>query len=378
MENMLLTIVSFILILSLLVLIHEAGHFFVAKKLGIKVEEFGFGFPPRIIGKKFGETEYTINALLVGGFVKLYGEDDAGGGRITVNSHESMVDRRESHPDVNRAFFARPAWQRFVVVVAGVVMNFLLALVILTYLYAVPGVPQPGNNVEITNVSPSSPASSAHLQPGDLILGVSTVSVSSTAQLITLVKQHAGYPISMHIQSKQGKEYYTSLIPRVHPPKNQGALGVEIALNTVIKRYPWYEAPFVGIRETLNGTWQIIDGLGQVIALLVTSGQLPAGVAGPVGIARITGDVVRSGFDATLALIATLSLNLAVLNILPIPALDGGRFFFILIEIVTRRKVNQKFESYAHSIGMIFLLTLIALVTLHDIWGIVHQSPVLP
>src|SRR5258708_12121007 len=154
---MLVTILVFLLILSVLVLIHEAGHFFVAKKLGIKVEEFGFGFPPRVFGKKIGETIYSLNLLPIGGFVKLYGEDDAGGGKIgSVKDFSKIKDK-----SVQRAFFARPVWQRASVVIAGVVMNFLLSLVIISYLFSAQGVPIPGNQVIIAGVAKNSPAEKA-------------------------------------------------------------------------------------------------------------------------------------------------------------------------------------------------------------------------
>ncbi len=373
MIHMIVSILAFFLVLSILVLIHEAGHFFTAKKFGIKVEEFGFGFPPKLFGKKYGETEYTINALPIGGFVKLYGEDEAGAGRVDLSGK-----KHEVKGDIKRAFYARPAWQRFLVVVAGVVMNFLLAVVILTYLYAVPGVPTPGETVIVTNIMKGSPAEKAHVQVGDIISGVDQLPVHSTSELVSYVKAHAGRSVTLHVTTPNGQKSDISVTPRSVTPKNQGALGVEIAVKLVMKRYPWYQAPFVGVKETLIQSWQILAGIGQVIAQVVTTGSVPAGVAGPVGLARITGDVVRSGFDATLALLAALSLNLAILNILPIPALDGGRFFFILIEMITRKKVNQKFETYAHTIGMALLLGLIILITIHDVLGIIHNTPVLP
>src|SRR3990167_9711363 len=148
---MLITILVFIIILSVLVLIHELGHFFVAKKFGIKVEEFGFGFPPRVWGKRIGETLYSINALPIGGFVKLYGEDEAGGGKIQIKNQKSNL------KDINRAFFAKPIYQRVIVVVAGVTMNFLLAFAIITYLLTFEGVPTDGGDVLITDVAKNSP-----------------------------------------------------------------------------------------------------------------------------------------------------------------------------------------------------------------------------
>src|SRR3990167_2878788 len=164
---MLITILVFIVMLSVLVLIHELGHFLVAKKFGIKVEEFGFGFPPRVFGKKIGETLYSFNALPIGGFVKLYGEDEAGGGRVKRGSQGASS--KEPAADLRRAFFARPIYQRSLVVVAGVAMNFILAIILATYLFTFEGIPQNTNNIKVSEVVADSPADAAGINKGDLI-----------------------------------------------------------------------------------------------------------------------------------------------------------------------------------------------------------------
>jgi len=182
---MLLTIVAFVIILSILVLIHEAGHFITAKLFGIKVEEFGFGIPPRAFGIKFGETLYSINWLPVGGFVKLYGEDEAGSGRIQST---------ESRPTKNlhRAFFSRPIWQRATVVVAGVVMNFLLAAVLLSVLFAFVGVPALGDKVNIDAVISGSPAQKAGFKEGDLIEAINGKQIKSVDEVLSSSKENGG------------------------------------------------------------------------------------------------------------------------------------------------------------------------------------------
>ncbi|HEX7042470.1 MAG TPA: RIP metalloprotease RseP [Patescibacteria group bacterium] len=371
---MLLTIISFILVLSVLVLIHELGHFLTAKKLGIKVEEFGFGFPPRIWGKKIGETIYSINLLPIGGFVKLYGEDEAGGGQIKLKvENEKLKDK-----DIKRAFFARPVWQRAAIVVAGVVMNFLLAVSILTYLVMVQGVPSQGNNVVIAEVAKDSPAQKAGLKTGEAILSIDGQKIVSAQQIISYTKKHLGKEILLQVKDEKSKVMTISVTPRVHYPSNEGAMGIAIGANIVITKYPWYEAPWVGLKEALNQTVMILQGFGQLISNLVVSRQVPQDLAGPVGIAQLTGQFVQLGFNAVLSLLALLSLNLAIINVLPIPALDGGRLFFILLEGLTGKKVSPKVEGYIHTAGMAFLMALIILITFHDIGRILSGQSLIP
>ena len=370
---MLLTIISFLLILTVLVIVHEAGHFFTAKILGVKVEEFGFGFPPRAWGKKVGETLYSLNWLPIGGFVKLFGEDDAGGGKVGSVSPEKIEKK-----DVKRAFFARPVWQRFLIVFAGVFMNFALATVILTYLVGAQGIPTPGNEVFIAAVVKNSPAEKAGLQAGDKIIAVDGNKVMSPAYVITYTKMHEGKEITLTVQTKNKKQETIALTPRVHFPSNEGAMGIAIETNVVVQHFPWYLWPYEGLKMALAQSWLIVNGLWGLLVQLVTKAQVPQDLAGPVGIAQLTGQFVQMGFDATLSLLALLSLNLAILNVLPIPALDGGRLFFIIIEGITRKKVSPKVEGYVHTVGMVFLLVLIVLITFHDIIRIATGGSLLP
>lgn len=371
---MLVTIIVFLLILSILVLVHEAGHFVMAKIFGIKVEEFGFGLPPRAFGKKFGETIYSINWLPIGGFVKLYGEDEAGAGKPQFKTQKSKIKAK----DENRAFFSRPVWQRAIVVFAGVFMNFALAVAIISFLFSVVGVPIPGNKVMVDAIVKSSPAETAGLKVGDTVEAINGISITSTTQLISITKQHLGEKLKLTIKDKGLKIKDLEITPRKKYPSNEGPMGVAISQDSTIKKYPWYEAPFVGTKEALHETGLIANGLVMIVVQIFTKGSVPPDVAGPVGIAQLTGTVVNIGPFAVLSFISLLSLNLAIINILPIPALDGGRLFFILIEGIFRKKVNQKFEGYAHAVGMAILLGLIALITIHDLFRIFTGQPLLP
>jgi len=367
----LITIVVFILILSVLVLVHELGHFFVAKKLKIKVEEFGFGLPPRALSFKRGETIYSINWLPIGGFCRLYGEDEAGSGSVKVKTSEAKI--KDSH----RAFFSRPAWQRAAVSVAGVVMNFLLAVVLISYLFSAVGVPVSGNKVVVADIVKNSPAAKAGLKINDVFVSIDKTKISGAEQLVSITKKHLGEPISVQL-TRNGKAKTIDVTPRKIYPANEGPMGVSISQNYEVVKYPWYKAPFLGTWEALKESWLIASGLGVALYQLLFFGVAPKGVAGPVGIAQLTGQFVQIGPYAVMSFVSLLSLNLAILNILPFPALDGGRLFFIVLEVVFRRKVNQKFEAYAHAIGMAILLALIALITIHDLVRYFTGQPVLP
>ena len=367
---MLVTALVFILILSVLVLIHEFGHFIVAKKLGIKVEEFGYGFPPRIWGKRIGETLYSINLLPIGGFVKLFGEDDAGGGKITHKKDEAKGG------DLKRAFFARPSWQRLSVVIAGVVMNFLLAVCLISYLFAARGVAVPSDHIRVTEILPNSPAAVSGLQIDDQIISVDGVKIVKTEEFVKETRKHLGKPTKI-VYVSDGKQNEVTLVPRKDFPKGEGPIGIGISAIEV-RKYSLLEAPVYGTWEALKFSWVIVHGLGSMVYEGVIHGQKPEGVAGPLGVAQLTGEAVSFGLDAVLWFMALLSLNLAVLNILPIPALDGGRLFFILIEVVTRKKVNPKYESYAHMVGLALLLGLMAVVTIVDIARLISGKSLLP
>ncbi len=370
---MLVTILIFLLILSILVLIHEAGHFFTAKFFGIKVEEFGFGLPPRVFGIKRGETIYSLNLLPIGGFVKLYGEDDAGSGSVNLKQASELPKK-----DLGRAFYARPVWQRAAVVVAGVFMNFVLAVAIVTILFSVVGVTSPGKDVIVDKVLQNSPAQASGLKTGDIIKKINGQIITSPSELVVITKKHLGEKITLEVKDQNSKSKILTVTPRKNSPKNEGPMGIAISQSVVTKKYPWYQAPFVGTKEVLNQSFMIAQGLFTVVFQLVTKASVPQDVAGPVGIAQLTGTMVSIGLPAVLSFIALLSLNLAIVNILPIPALDGGRLLFILVEGVTGKKVNAKYENAAHTIGMALLLGLIALITIHDLIRVFSGQPLIP
>lgn len=351
-------IVVFIIILAILVLIHELGHFIAAKKNGIKVEEFGFGFPPRVWGFKKGETLYSINLLPIGGFVKLYGEE----------YHEDVDDKLRSEGDKNRAFVSKKPWQKVTVIVAGVVMNFLLAWILISYLFT-QGVPTPTKNVIVDNVKAGSPAAVAGLKKDDQIISLvadgKSYTVTDTNELISLSKKFGGKVVAFNIKRASANQTI-NVIPREDPPAGEGPLGI-IITSYIEKKYPWYEAPFYGLVHAFQITRQIVVELGKMVFSLVTFQKTKLDVAGPIGIAQFTGQAIKFGNNAVLELMALLSLNLAVINILPFPALDGGRLVFIIYEWVTKKQVNKKVEQYTNIFGMVVLLALAAVISVNDI-----------
>lgn len=386
---MLLTAIVFFLILSILVLIHEAGHYFVAKKFGIKVEEFGFGLPPRIWGWKKGETIYSLNWLPIGGFVKLFGEDEAGAGKIKIKDQRSKI-----KDDDERAFYSRSIGQRAAVVIAGVVMNTLLAILIYYAFIIVSGFKtelpligqhsffmvnqQVKTDILISQVSKDSPADKAGVTKMSRILSLNGQKVTTLEGFVNGVKEHRGQPIVLEWQDiKTMKTYKATVIPRVNPPKNQGALGIAFfPASTVTLSYDTpTQKVLSGVTHPANllvYNFAIMKSLVDISMKEKTVQPISEGVSGPVGIFSLVGTIVdipniKERALQLLNLAGLLSISLAFFNILPIPGLDGGRLFFILIEAVTRRKVNQKVEGYAHAIGMMLLIALIILVTFKDI-----------
>ncbi|MDO8686881.1 MAG: site-2 protease family protein [Candidatus Berkelbacteria bacterium] len=384
---MILTILVFLLILTVLVLIHELGHFLVAKKLGIKVEEFGFGIPPRAFGIKKGETLFSINWLPFGGFVKLYGEDEAGAGR--VRSKKSEV-----RSEINRAFFARPIGQRAAVCIAGVVMNAILAVVIFYAFLSISNfkteLPLLGehkfflvnqkdvSDIIISSVSKNSPAEKAGIKPLSKIMSVNGEKIISPDQFVFLINKNKGKNLLiMGKNVKTNQEFNINVIPRISPPKGEGALGVAFfPIKTAVLSYDNLpQKVFSGFTYPANLLVYNFDVISKLFAVSVkekSAAPLSEGVSGPVGIYSLVGSIVsipdaKERILQILNLAGILSISLAFFNILPIPALDGGRLFFIAVEAVTKKKVNPKFESYAHAIGMAILLILIVLITVKDI-----------
>lgn len=352
---MLLSFLVFFLVLSVLVIIHELGHFLVAKKNGIWVEEFGFGLPPKLFGKKIGDTEYTINLLPFGGFVRLHGE----------LSEDSKTKK-------DRAFLEKPKLVKSAVIVAGVVMNFLLAIVAFAIVYSHFGIPIETDRVKVLNIATNSPAQDAKLLVGDVIRKVDGQEVKSVSEFVSKIEDKKGKKVILELEGRK-----VTITPRSNPPTGEGPLGVTIS-NTENYFPPFWQMPFYGavygVKDSLSWAKNIFMGLTN-IAQDATKGKISTEVSGPVGIFAIIDRILATGSIWDLInLVGIISVNLAVLNILPFPALDGGRMLFILIESVFGRKVAPKVESIIHSVGMIILLGLMILITFKDVRSLISAG----
>lgn len=365
---MLTTALIFFLILSILVLIHELGHYAVARWIGVHVEEFGLGLPPQIFGKKIGGTIYSLNWLPIGGFVRLAGEDED---ESSVISHQpSAKSRLKADSRKLKAFFwARSKKERAAILIAGVTMNFLLAIGLTGFLLT-QGVLEPSGRVRIEKIQPGSPAQIARLEEGDTIISVSllptdTKQITAPEDLINTTRAHLEESMILSVL-RNGNTINIPVTPRRNPPAGQGPLGVVIT-DLELRTYAWYEIPIEAVKINVIRARDMFTGVASTLWRLLTLKAPSADVAGPIGIARVTGQAVKFGWKAVLEFMSILSLNLAVLNILPIPALDGGRLAFVFLEKLIGKRLRPAFERSAHQIGMIILIGLILLVSINDI-----------
>ncbi len=421
---MLITLLIFIAVLAILVLAHEWGHFIAARKNGIKVEEFGFGFPPRIFGiqvfegqelKKINETEtmeadidtynlpdgqvvieekvmdkikeidvvvpikrwqfvwgnkdvqqfsnglkagtvYSLNWIPLGGFVRIKGE--AG----------DFADEPDS-------FVFQRVWRRAIVLAAGVTMNFVLAVVFLAVGFMI-GLPQSLDNVsrgarvadakiEVQGILPDSPAAVAGLQMGDQIFKIDDLVVFRIARLQKYLENKNDVPVNFSI--RRGSELVDkSITPTVLSETKKTGIGVSLLESGVVS-YPWYLALYEGLKAAIYFSWEILKAFWFLLAGIFGGAPLAENLSGPVGIAVLTGRVARLGFVYLLQFTAMLSLNLAILNFLPLPALDGGRLLFLAIEKIIGRPVKRVVENLIHTVGFAMLMLLVVFVTYKDV-----------
>lgn len=340
----LLTIVG----LSFLILSHEAGHFFVARLFKLKIDEFGFGFPPRIFAKKRGETEYSLNWFPFGGFVKIAGEND----RLTEE-----IEKLENLPpeERKRLFMFQSPFRRALVIVAGVAVNFLLGWFLISLVFAI-GTP---SVLLVEGVADNSPASQAGIKKGDVILGY-----EKSENFINFVNERLGQPLELKIK-RGNEEIIFNLVPRENPPAGQGALGVMLSeigqprtnLPAALKQ---------GFVYSIKISALTVKAFYNLVKNLIISGSLAEGVVGPIGIFSVAYETGKLGFVFVVQLLGIISLNLAVINLIPLPALDGGRLFLILIEKIRGASISRKIELIINGVGFAVLIVLMILITIRD------------
>lgn len=362
-----MSVFLFILILVLLIVVHEFGHFLVAKWSGMRVDEFGVGYPPRIAGFKKGETEYTLNALPFGGFVSIYGEDDTDA----------------ASP---QAFSSRPRILQALTLVAGIAMNLLLAYVIISGLL-IAGTPRALTDEEalvatdaelvIAGTLPESPAARTGLMVGDTVLSVSSAegeftTTDPSAFTAYIAAQEAGDTLSFTIvRGEETLNVQTAPETGIIPGEpDRAALGVSVATVGTVP-VTWYRAPMEGAIITWEIVKQVTVGLLSFFGSVFTLSANLAQVSGPVGIAGAVGDAYDQGLTHLFTITALISINLALINLLPIPALDGGRLLFVAIEAVIRRPIPTIFVRGVNMAGFAFLILLMLVITASDIFKIV-------
>lgn len=376
-------IAVFVLILSFLVLIHELGHFFAARWAKIKVEEFGLGYPPRALTLfTWAGTVFSLNWVPFGGFVRMDGED----GPDSQDKPIKIKEIAEEGP-----FYTKSAFQRLVVILAGVLVNFAFAIFAFSVVYTVKGIPEPLNTARIADFSPKSPAAAAGVPANVEITSITTstgeqFSIKTNEDVIQATRDQGGKTITLVTtgacsdqlgcqELAQTFEVYVRTQDEISDPTKEGALGIQfqsIFMNT----YPWYEMPFRGTLVGIEQTYMLIvltlDALKNMLIDVTTGGPLPEDISGPVGIVHQANQyqIFRQGPMMILNFAGVISASLAIMNLLPIPALDGGRAFFIMIEPIIGKNRVRKFEGYANYAGFMFLIFLIVAITARDIWRI--------
>lgn len=357
-----LTLVVALFSLIALMVIHEYGHFIIAKKFGVRVEEFGIGYPPRIWGKKIGETIYSINWLPLGAFVRIYGEE---GGVDDLRSFQNLK-----------------IWKRFLIVIGGVAAFWAAAIVIFTIVFAMgaelpvgdqdaPGMTNP--QVKIISVSQGSPAGIAGIQVGDTVreikVGKQVITINKIVDFQTATAANKGKNIVLTVERvTQGvpQNVDVNITPRVSPPAGEGAVGVGLErMATLIQKTSWYMAPVQGVVYTWQTTVTALVGLYNTFAGLFTNKGLPEGAAfaGPIGITVFLANAASYGAGFFLYFIGTIAVLVAIFNLFPIPALDGGKLVFLLIEKIKGKPVSVKWEQGITIVFFVILITLSLFIT---------------
>lgn len=354
-----MTTILVILALSFLIFIHELGHFSVAKAFGLRVLEFGIGFPPRLFKKKKGGTTYSINLLPFGGFVHILGEDG--------EEKESEEERIEEKKNPGASFVSQPAWKKSAILAAGVFMNFLFGFIVFSAT-SMSGVPE---HLLISGVQKNSPAETANIKTGDIVLeaksGISSLSDPIKGSDFTEWAKSSGGKEVILVIRRNKKTLEIPLVPRVSPPAGEGSLGVYIA-EVGAKPLGFFQALGEGGVKTWQVSSLVVSGFIEMAGRFLTSpGSATENIAGPVGIVVVAKETSALGIVYFLDLLALISVNLAVLNLLPFPALDGGRIVMALVERVKGSPVSKKLQIAVNLGGLFLLLVLMVLVTIGDV-----------
>jgi len=348
---MLLTIVSFIFVFTVIAVAHEWGHMFFAKKAGIRVPEFGIGFGPTLFSWNKNNTLYKINLLPILGYVKIAGLD--------------ADDEQEKQIPENEKYYNKPVSKRFLPIAAGALTNLFLGFVVFSLIFMISGIPA-GISNEISAISPGSEAAKIGLKPGDQLLSINGKSYKKPEDAIKLIHKSADKELTLGIQRK-GSQLSIKATPKLHKRMKVGLIG--FSLKAIKQRVNPFKAVYYGFKETFGLAMMILVIVGRLLVGKISVGDL----AGPVGIAQITGQYASHGFLSLMSFLGFFSVNVAILNLLPLPALDGGRLFFVILEAIRRKPISIEKENKIHSVGLFLLLGLLAVLTVNDILRIFRQ-----
>jgi len=356
--SILIAIIAFIIILIILVIAHEFGHFITAKSRGVQVMEFGIGFPPRIWGIKRGETIYSINALPLGGFVKLAGEED---------------------PKVNRSLAGKGYGTRILVLASGSLMNLILPFVLLSLAFMIPHTVSVAP-VEVIHIISGSQSERAGVKVGDQIVSIEGVTVNNTGDVQRTTMLNLGKPISLELKRPDSTYYKIQVTPQWKPAPGQGSTGLGIGYKA--------SQPYTDITKSESIVEAVPHGVTECYQTLVLFkneiirwilGSSTPQLTGPVGMAEMTGEVAKAGISPLIEFAAFISINLGIVNIIPLPALDGGRIAFVFLEMIRGgRRISPRTEGLIHLIGFALLITLMVVVTFGDISNIITTGSAIP
>lgn len=341
---MLLTIVSAVFVFGLLVLVHEWGHFITAKMTNMRVDEFAIGFGPKLISWQKGETLYALRAIPLGGFNRIAGMD---------------LDEEENDAG-DRAYFKRPIWARMIVILAGSVMNFVLPVVLFFLIFLCVGVQTPSTEPIVGAVMANRPAASAGLMAGDRITSINGQTINEWANISEVFKDSAGKPFEVtYLRGDESR--HTTVIPVLDESSNRVVIGIQGSV--ISQEVSIGEAASLSVEKT----WRIFKAMLEALAMLVTKEGASSELSGPIGVAQMAGEVAQHGFIPLLNFAAFLSLNLGIVNLLPVPALDGGHFITLVIEAVRGKQMSKKAMYYIQAVGVVILMSLMIFATFNDI-----------
>ena len=348
-----------IIILGLLIFVHEWGHFLMARWCGVGVRTFSLGFGPKLLGKRKGETEYVISAVPLGGYVKLVGE-----------SSKEFLSEREKYI----AFTYQPLWKRTLIVLAGPLFNILFALIVFIFLFAISG--KPLLLPKIGDVQPESPAAMAGMRKGDIVLAIDNKPINTWDELASEIKKHANTPLSLLIQ-RNNKKLVITLKPKIEKIKTllgdeieRPIIGIVASGEVKIEHLPLWSACWEGLKQTWFTTKLTILTIKNLILGKLSLKML----AGPIGIIQLTTKQAQAGLAPLFSFTALISINLALINLLPIPVLDGGHLFFYCIEAIRRRPLSEKTIEITQRVGIAILVLLMLIVMYNDILRIIRHT----